>query len=97
MIVVLAPEAVHRLEAQIVYLQEAGAVAAADRLRVRVMEFLSNHLANFPRTGRYLGDRQLWEVWIPGTRLVLWYRIENDRIFVVTVWHTSQDRAAAKP
>ena len=95
--VVLSPEAVERLEAQIAFLRDAEAVAAAERLRARVMGFLANHLAHFPRTGRSLKDRDLWEIWIPRTRLVLWYRIEHERILIVTVWHTSQDRSAAKP
>ena len=95
--VVLSPEAVERLEAQIAYLRDAGAEAAADRLRTRAMQFLSKHLANFPRSGRRLKERDVWEMWIPRTRLVLWYRIESERIVVVTVWHTSQDRSAAKP
>ena len=60
------------------------------------MQFLSRHLANFPRSCRRLKERDLWEMWIPRTRLVLWYRIESERIVVVTVWHTSQDRSAAK-
>src|SRR5262245_39032527 len=83
--VVLSPEAVERLEAQIAFLTDADAVAAAQRLRARVMDFLSNHLAHFPRTGLALRDRDLWEIWIPRTRLVLWYRIEHERILIVTV------------
>jgi plasmid stabilization system protein ParE len=95
--VVLSPEAAERLEAQIAYLRDVGAVAAAERLRTRVMQFLSRHLAKYPRTGRRLRERDLWEMWIPRTRLVVWYRIESERVLVVTVWHTSQDRSAAKP
>jgi plasmid stabilization system protein ParE len=95
--IVFSPEAAERLEAQIAFLRDAEALSAAERLRVRVMNFLSNHLAHFPRTGRYLKDRDMWEMWIPRTRLVLWYRIENDRIVIATVWHTSQSRSAAKP
>ena len=95
--VVLSPEAVERLEEQIAYLRDVGAVAAAERLRTRVMQFLSRHLAKYPRTGRRLRERDLWEMWIPRTRLVVWYRIESERVLVVTVWHTSQDRSAAKP
>jgi plasmid stabilization system protein ParE len=70
---------------------------AAERLRIRAMDFLSNHLAHAPRAGRRLEERDLWETWIPRTRLVLWYRIEHERILIVTVWHTSQDRSAAEP
>jgi plasmid stabilization system protein ParE len=93
--VVLSPEAVERLEAQIAYLRDAGAAAAAERLQARVLSFLLNHLARFPRTGRRLDDRGLWEMWIPRTRLVLWYRIDVDKIEIATVWHTSQDRRSA--
>jgi plasmid stabilization system protein ParE len=96
--VILAPEAAERLEEQIAYLRDVGAEAAAERLRARVLSFLLNHLARFPRTGRRVKGRDLWEMWIPRTRLVLWYRIEADRIEIATVWHTSQDRrSAAKP
>lgn len=94
--VVLSPEAAERLEAQIAYLRNVGAEAAAERLRVRVLSFLSNHLAHFPRTGRRLKHRELWEMWIPRTRLVIWYRIEDEQVEIATVWHTSQNRSAAK-
>ena len=94
--VVLSPVAALRLESQVAYLRDVGAEAAAERLRVRVMGFLANHLAHFPRTGRWLEDRDLWEMWIPRTRLALWYRIGEEHIEIVTVWHTSQNRSAAK-
>jgi plasmid stabilization system protein ParE len=93
--VILSPEAAERLEEQIAYLRRVGAARAAERLHARVLSFLLNHLAHFPRTGRHLERRGLWEMWIPRTRLVLWYRIEADRIEVATVWHTSQDRRSA--
>lgn len=96
--IVLSPEAADCLEAQIAYLRDVGAAAAVARLRVSVMGFLETHLANFPRTGRQLGDRDLWKMWIPRTRLVRWYRITSEQIEIATVWHTSQDRhSAAKP
>jgi plasmid stabilization system protein ParE len=95
--IVLSPEAVERLEVQVAYLRSVDAEGAAERLRHRVMHFLSNHLANFPRTGRWLADRGLWEIWIPRTRLVLWYRIEQEAILIATVWHTSQDRLSGRP
>jgi plasmid stabilization system protein ParE len=95
--VVLTPEAVERLELQIAFLRDQGAQGAAERLRVRVTGFLSNHLARFPRTGRRLEGRELWEMWIPRTRLVVWYKIGHERIEIATVWHASQDRPVAKP
>ena len=95
--VVLSPEAAERLEAQIAFLRDAEALDAAERLRMRIMRFLSDHLAHFPRAGRRLGDPDLWEMWIPRTRLVLWYRIEGRRIVVQTVWHASQNRPSTTP
>jgi plasmid stabilization system protein ParE len=93
--VVLSPEATERLEAQFACLRDVGAAGAGERLYARVLSFLLNHLARFPRAGRHLEDRDLWEMWIPSTRLVLWYRIEADRIGIATVWHASQDRRSA--
>ena len=90
--VVLSPEAAERLEAQIGYLHAQGASRAADNLRLRVMQFLSQYIADYPRTGRYLAERELWETWLPGTRLVVWYRIEVDHIAIATLWHAAQDR-----
>lgn len=95
--VVLSPEAVERLEAQIAFLRDAEAFDAAEWLRLRITTFLSNHVAHYPRTGRRLGRDGLWELWVPGTRLVLWYRIEAERVVIATVWHTSQDRRRSKP
>lgn len=94
--VVLSPEASNRLESQIAYLRDAGAEVAAEALRMRVMPFLSKHINRFPRIGRWLHDCNLWEMWIPGSRIVLWYRIESNHIEIVTAWHTAQNRSAAK-
>jgi plasmid stabilization system protein ParE len=93
----IAPEAMERFDAQISFLMDAESMAAAQRLRVRVFDFLFNHVAHFPRTGRLLRDGELWETWIPRTRLIVWYRIETDRVAVVNFWHTSQDRTQSPP
>jgi plasmid stabilization system protein ParE len=95
--VILSPEAVERLEAQVAFLRDAEAFDAAEWLRSRIMTFLSNYVARYPRTGRRLGHDNLWEIWVPGTRLVLWYRIEEDDVVIATVWHTSQDRRRSEP
>lgn len=95
--VVLSPEAAEGLAAQIGFLRDAEAFDAAERLRVRMMGFLSNHLARFPRTGRWVKSRDLWEMRVPRTRLIIWYRIEPERIVVATVWHASQNRSTANP
>jgi plasmid stabilization system protein ParE len=97
MTVILSPEAVERLEAQVAFLRDMEAFDAAEWLRSRIMNFLSNYLARYPRSGRPLGHDDLREIWVPGTRLVLWYRIEEDCVLIATVWHTSQDRRQTGP
>ena len=91
--VILSREAAEQLDAQLRYLRSKGANQAANEFGRRVMQFLTRHLAEFPRSGRHLADRDLWETWIPRTRLILWYRIEPDHVAVATVWHSAQDLA----
>lgn len=90
--VVVTVEAAEQLDHQIGYLVEAGALQAAERLQLRVLHFLEQHLASYPKTGRYLSQRDLWETWIPGTKLLIWYRLTDEQLSVVTVWHAAQDR-----
>lgn len=90
--VVVSAEAAAQIEWQVRYLHKVGATAAAISLQRRVLDFLMNHLTSFPRTGTYLAHKNLWEFWIPGTRLVVWYAVHDETVSVVTVWHTSQNR-----
>ena len=66
----------------------------AEDLKIRVDEFLSLTLANYPRNGRFIAERDLWETWIPGTKLVVWYTFTDDELVAITFWHTSQNRPA---
>jgi hypothetical protein len=34
----------------------------------------------------------IWETWIPGTRLVVWYRFTADELQIIRIWHSAQDR-----
>jgi plasmid stabilization system protein ParE len=86
------PEAEQTLAAQISYLIDQGAVGAAETLKTRVESFLATTLAEYPRNGRLIAQRQIWETWIPRTRLVVWYTFTDDVLVVITFWHTSQDR-----
>jgi plasmid stabilization system protein ParE len=85
------PEAEDTLTAQINYLLERGAIGPARTLQNRVETFLAT-MAQYPRNGRHIPERQLWETWIPQTRLVVWYTFTNDELIAITFWHTSQDR-----
>jgi plasmid stabilization system protein ParE len=90
---VLDQQAETNLRAQLDYLIERGAVNAAEKLSARVKSFLRDFLTIYPATGAFLGHRDLWETWIPRTRLVLWYRFTETELQVVRVWHTSQVRS----
>ena len=83
------------LDAQIDYLTSRGAFRPAEQLADRIEGFLRDFLAAYPRTGKYIPERDLWEIWSPGTRLVLWYRFTNTHLDVVRIWHASRDRNAA--
>lgn len=88
----LTPEAERTLGSQIDYLIAQGSVRAAATMADRVEAFLCNTLASSPRAGRHLARRDLWETWIPRTRLVTWYTFTDDELTVLTFWHTAQDR-----
>lgn len=87
------PRAAVELEAQIGYLVEQGALSAAARLKMRCDDFFENFLTRHPRTGKLIAERGIWETWIPGTRLVIWYRLTPDELQIVRIWHASQDRS----
>ena len=86
------PEAEHVLANQIDDLIAQGAIAPAQALKTRVETFLTDTQACYPRPGRWLSERQLWETWIPGTKLVAWYLFDDAEFVVITFWHTSQLR-----
>ena len=92
---VFAPRARRDLQSQIDYLNDQGAFDAADRLLVRIEEFVAQFLCEHPKTGAFLSHRDLWETWVPQTRLVLWYRFTDSTLEIARVWHTSQNRQGA--
>jgi plasmid stabilization system protein ParE len=66
----------------------------ADRTFKRVRRFLFEALAAHPRTGVYRSGRDVYEIVIPRTRFVAFYRIDiaADLLTVVAVFHHAQDR-----
>ena len=90
---VLTKEAESALDSQIDYLIAQGAQTAAQNLLNRIHNFLADTLCQFPATGRHLMLRDLWEIWIPGTRQILWYRFDEQIVTVIATWHTSQNRS----
>ena len=90
----LTAEADRELASQIDYLIGEGAQIPAQKLLNRVHSFVGNSLCQFPETGKHIKKRGLWEIWIPGTRIVLWYRFDETSVEIVYLWHTSRNRAA---
>ena len=92
MTVVLSQRASHDLDSQIQYLIDQQAARAARRLHARVITFLRQTLATHPHIGIEVEHRDLRELWIPGTKFVIWYRVNDQTIEIARLWHTSQDR-----
>lgn len=90
--IVIAPRARRDLSIQFAYLVDQGAAAAARRLERRLTSFLTKTVARYPRAGTFIAHRDLWETWVPRTRLVVWYRFTSDELQIVRVWHAAQDR-----
>jgi plasmid stabilization system protein ParE len=90
--VTLDPQAAAELELQIDYLLQHGAARAARKLAERCDAYFENVLAAHPRTGKEIREKEIWETWIPGTRLIVWYRLAHQEIQIIRVWHAAQDR-----
>ncbi len=87
------PRAADELNSQIDYLIANNAPRAAAHLKTRCDVFFESFLAAHPRTGKYIVERKIWETWIPGTRLVVWYRFSADELQIIRIWHSAQDRS----
>ena len=96
--VVYTPTAARQIESQIAYLVSRQAEAAARRARTRITSFVVDFLSVHPRAGKSLPEKGIWEIWIPRTKYVLFYRIEpGDTLRVLALYHTSQDRSRFDP
>lgn len=92
----LSPRAQRDLAGQIGYLIDVGAAPAARKLERRVSHFLERTLSDHPKFGTPIEHRGLFETWIPGTKLVIWYRFSNDTIEIMRFWNTSQERPSSQ-
>ena len=92
--VVYTPTAVRHIESQLEYLMSKGAVRAAVAARDRITTFVTDFLSRYPRTGRLIPESNIYEIWIPGTRYVIFYRVEVGNVLrILALFHTSQDRS----
>lgn len=86
------PRAADDLTAQIEYLIDNQALPAALHLKARCDAFFEKFLIRHPRAGKYIAEKDIWETWVPGTRLVVWYRFTNTELQIIRIWHTAQNR-----
>jgi plasmid stabilization system protein ParE len=92
--VVVTPRARAQLDHQLSYGIERFGYAAAERTFDRVEHFFLTTLAMYPRTGRRLSERNLYESYIPRTPFVVIYRIDagRDLIAILGFFHHAQQR-----
>lgn len=82
------------MDHQLSYGIERFGHAAAERTFNRVENFLLTTLSMYPRTGRRLTERSLYESFIPRMPFVVIYRIdaEHDLITLLGFFHHAQQR-----
>ena len=93
--IVIAPRARRELGNQLGYLVDRGAIARARWLEQRLTHYLAHTVAPYPRTGTFLAHRDLWEMWVPRTPFVVWYRFSETELQIVRLWNAAQNRQAA--
>jgi plasmid stabilization system protein ParE len=87
-----APSASAALSRQIDHLISVHALQAARALESRVQTFISGTLCHFPFAGTHIPERDLYECWIPGTLMIVWYQVTDNEIMIAMFWHTAQNR-----
>lgn len=92
--VVFTPTAVRHMENQLAYLVSQGAGRAAVAARERIRAFINDFLAVYPRAGRFIPEKQIYEIWIPRTRYIVFYRVEaGDTLRILALFHSAQERS----
>jgi len=64
---------------------------AAERLATRIVAMVEA-LRNHPRLGRVGPEPGIRELVIGGTPYIVWYRVEDQRVTIITIWHGAQRR-----
>jgi plasmid stabilization system protein ParE len=92
--IVLSERVEAELERHFSYGVEKFGRPGAERTFRRVRRFLFETLAAYPRTGVYRARRNVYEVVIPRTPFIAFYRIDRevDAVTVVALFHHAQDR-----
>lgn len=71
----------------------------AERTYLRVVTYVEDVLAVFPRSARYHAQIDVFEAWVPRTPLIVYYRVkpDTDTLAVVGIFHAAQDRSDLGP
>lgn len=67
--------------------------ATAERSYRRIIDHIEHFLAAYPRTGRWRSDIRCYHAWIPRTPFVVFYRIDDEQLEVLALFHGAQDIA----
>lgn len=89
--ILIRPTARRQFSEQIDYIHERSPQGAMS-LAVRFNTFLTEFLTNFPETGTHIPEKDIWEISIARTKLIVWYRFDDKTLRVLSVWHGAQDR-----
>lgn len=92
--IVLSERVEAELERHFSYGVEKFGRPVAERTFGRVRRFLFETLAAYPHTGVYRARQNVYEVVIPRTPFIAFYRIDQevDAVTVVALFHYAQDR-----
>lgn len=57
----------------------------------RAVERTLNTVQMFPKTGRFVRVKDWYEKYVPHTRVVLIYKVKDEELVIIGVFHTSRD------
>ena len=89
--VIWSNAAIDSLIAIRVYIAEHNP-SAARKVAARVLD-AGNSLQAFPNRGRSVGLPNIQELVITGTPYLLVYRVTDEAVQILSVWHGAQDRS----
>jgi plasmid stabilization system protein ParE len=80
------------LREQLVYLAQNDATSAATALEERIATYIETTLARSTSIGHKVPGKNVYEIWIPHTKIVIWYRLHEETLEILRFWHTARNR-----
>ena len=69
----------------------------ADRTYLGTLHHIEEFLATYPRAGRWRSSIGCFHAWIPGTPFIAFYRLRDDTLEALALFHHAQDTADFQP